>query len=127
MKTAGNLLLVLLSLLAVFHILVILGIFPYEQTWGGTVVDDSQVLIYEGFALFMTLVFMLIVGVKLNYLKSKSLKRVANIGLWAMVGFFTMSLIGNLTAKSEMERAIFIPVSLLLLLLTLRLAVGKRR
>ncbi|WP_164731644.1 hypothetical protein [Flagellimonas beolgyonensis] len=41
--------------------------------------------------------------------------------------FFTLSLIGNLTAKGEMERALFIPISLVLVVLTFRLALFKRK
>jgi hypothetical protein len=127
MKITGNLLLAILSLLALFHVMVILGLFPYDQTWGGTIEDESQVIIYEGFAVVSTLLFMLIVGVKLNYIKTKKLKKAADIGIWVMAIFFTLSLIGNLTAKGEMERALFIPISLVLVVLTFRLAVFKRK
>ncbi|MER3317019.1 MAG: hypothetical protein RIB79_01885 [Allomuricauda sp.] len=127
MRIAGNLLLILLSLLTVFHILVIQGVFPYQQTWGGAIEDENKVFVYEGFAIVSTLLFILIVSVKLEYLKLKSFKRAANIGVWAMVGFFTMSLIGNLMAKTKMERIVFIPISIILVVLSFRLAIGKKK
>ncbi|MCB0372533.1 MAG: hypothetical protein KDD31_05965 [Muricauda sp.] len=125
MKVAGNLLLILLSLLAVFHVLVILDLFPYGQTWGGSIEDQSQVIIYEGFSIVSTLIFMLIVAIKLNYLKIKKLKKAADIGIWVMGIFFTLSFIGNLTSKGELERTFFIPISIVLVLLTFRLAFFK--
>lgn len=125
MKVVGNLLLILLSLLAVFHVLVILGQFPYGQTWGGSIEDQSQVIVYEGFSIVSTLIFMFIVAIKLNYLKIKKLKKAANIGIWVMGVFFALSFIGNLTSNGELERTLFIPISIILVLLTFRLAFFK--
>lgn len=125
MRITGNLLLALLALLTLFHVLVILGVLPYDQTWGGFIEDESQVIVYEGFAIVSTLIFMLIVAIKLNYIRIKKLKKAADIGIWVMGVFFTLSFIGNLMAKGELERTIFIPLSLVLALLTFRLAFFK--
>ncbi|MEC7771863.1 MAG: hypothetical protein VX798_11815 [Bacteroidota bacterium] len=127
MKIAGRLLLMLLSLLVVFHVLVLLDVLPYDQTWGGSIQDKSQVIAYEGFAIVLTLVFILMVSIKLDYLKIKRLQKVADIAIWIMVGFFAISLIGNIMAKGAMERTIFTPLSIVLVLLSFRLAVSKRK
>ena len=127
MRITGNILLLLLSLLVVFHVLVILDMFPFEQTWGGSIEDRSQVIVYEGFAIVSTLIFILIVAVKLDYIKIKRLQKAADIGIWIMGAFFSLSLVGNLMAKGGMEKTIFIPVSIVLVFLTFRLAVSKRK
>jgi len=127
MRIAGKLLLVLLSLLIVFHVLVILDVLPYDQTWGGSIEDKSQVIVFEGLAIVLTFVFILMVSIKLDYLKIKRLQKVADIAIWAMGGFFVISLIGNLLARGAMERIIFTPLSIVLVLLSFRLALSKRK
>ena len=118
---------VLLSLLIVFHVLVILDVLPYDQTWGGSIEDKSQVIAFEGLAIVLTLVFILMVSIKLDYLKIKRLQKVADIAIWAMGGFFVISLIGNLMAKVAIERIIFTPLSIVLVLFSFKLAVSKKK
>lgn len=117
----------LLSVLVVFHVLVLLDVLPYDQTWGGSIEDKSQVIAYEGFAIVLTLVFILMVSIKLDYLKIKRLQKVADIAIWIMGGFFAISLIGNLMAKGAKERTIFIPLSIVLVVLSFRLAVSRKK
>lgn len=127
MRVAGNLLIILLSLLVIFHALVLMDIFPYDQTWGGSIQDKSQVILYEGFATALNIIFILIVSIKLDYLKIHGLKKMASIGIWVMCAFFTLSLIGNIMAEGQLERTIFIPLSIILLLLSFKIALSKKK
>ena len=80
-KLAGNTLLTSLALLEVFHVLVLLEIAPYEIIWGGQIKDTSSLVVFEGIALILLLLFAIIVAIKIDYIKAKRLKKLANIGV----------------------------------------------
>ena len=50
---------------------------------------------------------------------------VAAVGTWVLVGLFAVNTVGNLFAKTLFERAVFTPLTLLLALLMLRLALER--
>ena len=97
-KLAGNTLLIFLALLEVFHVLVLLKIVPFEIIWGGQIKDASSLVVFEGFAFILTLLFAIIIAIKIDYIKVKRLKRLANIGVWVILVYFILNIIGNLTS-----------------------------
>jgi len=46
------------------------------------------------------------------------------VAIWAVVGLFTLNTLGNIFANTLFEKLAFTPVTLLLALLSLRLALG---
>ena len=74
-KLAGNTLLIFLALLEVFHVLVLLKIVPFEIIWGGQIKDASSLVVFEGFAFILTLLFAIIIAIKIDYIKVKSLEK----------------------------------------------------
>ena len=53
------------------------------------------------------------------------IKPLAQLGLWLMSIFFLINTVTNLLAISAVERYLFAPISLILGLLTIRLALSK--
>lgn len=126
-KLAGNILLVSLAVLEVFHVLVLLKIVPFGIVWGGQIKDVYSLVVFEAFAIILTSFFIIIVAIKLDYIKIKRLKRVASIGVWVMLVYFILNVIGNLTSEVTFERLIFTPITIVLTVFALRLAIEENR
>jgi hypothetical protein len=125
-RSAANGLLLGLGGLAVFHVLLLLGVFPASIAWGGRVDQSSgSFVVLELVGLAVIAFFAAIVAAKIGYLKVKKFRQVVSIGVWVVFGYFALNIFGNLESMSGLERAIFTPVSVVLSLLALRLAIEK--
>ncbi|MBN1998590.1 hypothetical protein JW935_13610 [candidate division KSB1 bacterium] len=123
---AGNILLILLALLALFHILVILKLVPSDFIWGGQMQGYSgEFLKYEIFALAVLFLFAVMIILKLGYIKIKKYKKAVHIGVWIIFGYFLLNILGNLMSEASTGKIIFTPVAVIMALLTLRVALDK--
>jgi hypothetical protein len=118
-------LLTILSLIVVFHFLVLLGIIPFEIVWGGRLKDHSQMLVYETVSITLNLVMLTIVGIKADVLKLNVNRMILNVALWFMFGLFLLNTIGNLFSINEFEKMVFTPLTLILAIFSLRAAINK--
>jgi len=124
-KIAGNILIIFLLLLFIFHILILLRIVPYEIVWGGQIRNSSSLIIFEVIALFLTLVFILIISMKIGYIKAGKFRKIINIGVWFIFVYFLLNIIGNLASGVSMEKLIFAPITIIITLLAFILAVEE--
>jgi uncharacterized protein YacL len=125
-RTAANVLLGVLTLLAVFHVLVALGILPAALVWGGrATASPLDPVLLETISLVVTLLFALIVVAHVGYLRSPGLRAAARYGIWLVFAYFTFNIIGNAASLSSLESLIFTPVSFVLAILALRLALER--
>lgn len=121
---AGNILLVSLGLLALFHVLVLLRVVPADIVWGGQIGDSSaNLLTLEVFALLVTILFAAIVAAKLGYIMDGRFRRATNIGLGLIFAYLILNTVGNLASGVSFEKLIFAPFTLLLALCAFRLAI----
>jgi hypothetical protein len=123
--STGRVLMLLLALLMVMHVLLLARVIPYDVVWGGNIKDESQFYVFEITALVLSALFLLIAAIKLGYIRAPGLRRAADIGMWIVFAYFAMNIITNLTARSSWEKAIFIPVTIIVTLLSLRVAVHR--
>lgn len=124
---AGRILLVIMALFAVLHVLVLTGLFPSDMVWGG-LADSSpnQLIIMETIALFFTLVFLLIVGIKTGFfLRKYRHTRIVRIGIWIVFAYFILNTVGNFLGETEVEKYIFGPLTILMAILSLLVALRK--
>jgi hypothetical protein len=125
-RLAGNILLVALGLLALFHILVLLGVIPADIVWGGMVRGvPSNLVTLETVALLLTLLFILIIAAKTGYVQAGRLSSAVNIGVWLIFAYLLLNTLGNLASGVSFEKLIFAPITILLALCALRLALEK--
>jgi positive regulator of sigma E activity len=108
----------------IFHLLVILKVLPGDIVWGGTF-DESSLVKYEIIAFFITGFLLFIAIVKAGYINNTNLKKVANFLIWIMVIYFAFMIFGNMTAKTLTEKVIFIPLSFIMFISSIRLGLGK--
>ncbi|HSL43189.1 MAG TPA: hypothetical protein VK897_07145 [Anaerolineales bacterium] len=125
-RLAGNILLAALGLLFVFHNLVLLGILPADIVWGGQIQGiQSNLIIFEAIALVVTVLFMLIVAAKVDYIQAGKWRGVVNIGVWLIFIFLLLNTLGNLASGVSFENLVAAPLTIILALCALRLAIEK--
>lgn len=123
-RPAAIALLIALGALAVFHVLMLLGVLPPEIAWGGRGADsEASLQALEAVGLIVTLVFAAVVAAKAGFLGTARTRKAIGLAMWVVFGYFVLNVFTNLVSTSTLERAIFIPVSVVLALLSLRVAV----
>jgi hypothetical protein len=125
-KRAGNILLAALGLLAIFHILVVLGIIPADIVWGGMIQGvPSNLMTLETISFLVTLLFIIIVAAKIGYIRAGKLSGVVNVGVWLIFVYLLLNMLGNLASGVSFEKLVFAPITILLALCAFRLAIEK--
>ena len=125
-RSAATALLVIFGALVGFHVVMLAGALPPGIAWGGQASGSPETLrALETVGLAVTLLFAGVVGAKAGFIGGARLRRPARIGMWVVFGYFVLNVVGNLASTSGLERMIFTPVSIVVALLALRLAVEK--
>ena len=123
-RLAGNVLLIAMALLMVFHVLVLIGVVPAAAIWGGQVqAGTGALVVMEVIAMGVTLVFAAIIAAKAGYLKAGRLRIVVKIGVWLIFAFLVLNTLGNLASGVSTEGLIFAPITLILAFFAFRLAI----
>jgi hypothetical protein len=125
-KLAGNLLLISLGLLAVFDILILFHVVPSNIVWGGQIKGAAANLIpLEVIALVVTFLFAMVIAARMDYIKAGRFTKAVNIGVWIIFAYLLLNTLGNLASGVSFENLIFAPITLILGLCALRLAIEK--
>lgn len=107
------------------HIAIILGVIPFGMVWGGRLKDTSQMLSFEAVSVAVNLVMLAVVSIHAGHLKASINLRVLQVALWAMTVIFLLNTVGNALSNNTVEKLLFTPLTLLLSLFSLRLAMTK--
>jgi hypothetical protein len=124
-KTAAYVMIELLGLALVFHLLVLSGIIDYRIVWGGRLSTTGEMIVFEAVSILSNAVFLLIVLRKIGRLKFIPNEKVINGVLWAMAVVFLLNTAGNLLSLNEWERNIFSPLTFVLTVCCVILALRK--
>jgi hypothetical protein len=124
-KLSGNILISLLIILLFFHVLVLVKAIPFKIVWGGQVNNPSSILIYEGMSVLITIIFIIIISMKIDYINPGKFSKIVNAALWFVFVYFLFNTIGNLTSGVIVEKLIFTPVTIIMTILAFRLAIEK--
>ena len=125
-KMAINALILLLSLVIVFHIMVISGAIPFEIVWGGRLTDSSELPVYESISIGLNLLMLFMVLSKAGYSRISMKENTYRIFFGLMCLLFLVNTIGNIFSKNDLERMIFTPFTLILTILFLRLTITNK-
>jgi hypothetical protein len=120
-------LLTLLSLVAVFHLLILVNVIPYDMVWGGRVTDITQMRRLELIALAVHCIMLAVVAIKAGRIRVHVNPKLVTGVLWLMFGLFLFNTVANLASLNAIERFVFTPLTLLLSLFTLRLALIRKK
>ena len=120
-NNAIKLLIGLLSLVIVFHFLIIVKIIPFNIAWGGRLKSDQEMYVFEGISIAINLFLIWVLSLKLKNVKGKLI----NIMLWIFLGIFTLNTIGNLFAQTNFEK-FFSILTFVFALLILRILIKNK-
>jgi hypothetical protein len=115
---------IILSLIVLFHLLIVTGVIPFDIVWGGRLQNHSQMLQFETISILMNLVMLGIVAIRAGFYKLNPNFPIVRIALYLMSGLFFLNTIGNLLSNNHMEKIIFTPLTVILFVFSLRLAMG---
>ncbi|MFK7774466.1 MAG: hypothetical protein AB8F94_20150 [Saprospiraceae bacterium] len=123
----GNVLLFILGLLFIFHLFVLSEVIPHDIVWAGKIKTQEQLIILESISLFILAISFTIVAHKIGLIDFGINPKVINVGIWILFALFTLNTIGNLTAKNNFEKYGFGFLTLVMMLLTLKLAITPKK
>jgi hypothetical protein len=124
-KIASKGLMLILSVTIIFHLLVLVGLIPYEIVWGGRLQNQTEMINFEIGSILLNFLMLAIVAIHADIIKLQVHRIVVKIALWLMVVIFALNTVGNLLSLNEMERIIFTPLTLLLAIFSFILAMKK--
>jgi hypothetical protein len=117
-------LLVILSASIVFHLLVLVKIVPYKIVWGSRLKTDADMYKFEAVSVILNLFFLVIILLKMKIISFDFPENVLNYIIWGMAVLFFLNTVGNLLSKSSLEKKIFTPITILLTIFSLMLALS---
>lgn len=116
-------LLIIFSLVLIFHFLVVTSVIPFEIVWGGRLKSREEMIPFEITSIALNLVMLGIVMMQAGLLKVNVKPVVLRIAFWCMFVLFSINTVGNIFSSNELERLIFTPLTLLLAVFSFRLAI----
>lgn len=119
---ATNGLLFLLTLLVFFHLLILVQVIPYDIVWGSRLKSTSEMMQFEIPSILTNLLLLMVVAIKGNKIKLKVNSTILRVFLFAMFALFVLNTLGNLVSQNEFEKMVFPPITILMAILSLRLA-----
>lgn len=121
-QRAGQVLTALLVALVIFHLLLLTGIVPYDMVWGGRLNSAEEMQQFELMSIVINAIMILFVVLRMGWLKMPVSNLIPRIAMWLMVVLFAFNTLGNILSQNEFEKLVFTPLTLILALLSLRLA-----
>jgi len=126
LKLAATILIFALTLLAIFHLLILFKVLPSGIVWGGQLTDpSSNMFTLEMISLVVTLIFIILTAAKGDFIKAGNFKKFIHVGVWIMFIYFVLNIFGNLASSVTAEKLIFTPITIILAVLAFRLAIEK--
>ena len=108
-----------------YHALILSGVVPYENVWGGRLTSHEQMLRFEAVSVALNLGMVWIVGMVGGLWKRVLRPRVLTMICYVFAGLFALNTLGNLAATTTFETVVFTPLTLLACIGFARLAVGE--
>ncbi|WP_207432084.1 hypothetical protein [Sabulibacter ruber] len=113
------------GLTIVFHLLVLASVVPFTIVGGGRITTQEEMYQLETSALLLNVLFFFIALLQAGYLRLNVSPRLLTGAMWIMFGIFLLNTVGNLFSNSPLEKLIFTPVTLLLAVFSVTLAVSR--
>jgi hypothetical protein len=124
-KMATNGILILLASIIFFHLLIITSILPYQIVWGGRLHNRAEMLQFESISIGINALMLFLVSIKASWIQVQIPRRTEKIAFWLMFGLFSLNTLGNLFAINDFEKIVFTPITFILAVLCLRIAIEK--
>ncbi|TDE48406.1 hypothetical protein E0H99_16840 [Flavobacterium sp. GT3P67] len=128
-KTLINILIALLITVILLHIAVIVRVIPYDITGGGRLKTDSEMYVFEVISILFNVFLGLVLLMKGDYIKSRFKCKTIDIILWIFLALFALNTVGNIFAKTNLEKsfAVLTLVFVILIWKILKMKKHKKR
>ena len=117
--------LLILSLVLVYHVLIVSQLIPYEAVWGGRLTSISQMYRFETTSIIINIFILLILLIKGTFIRISLPTRLINSLLVLFSLLFALNTIGNIFSSNIWEAIIFTPITLMASILCYRIAIEK--
>lgn len=124
-KLAGNIILAALGMVLIMHTLILVGVIPSNVVWAGSIQGSTELYRMEGISFVITLLFIGIIAAKTGYIKIEKGKKAINIGVWVFFAYMILNSLGNLASGVSAENWFFAPITIVLAILSFRLAIEE--
>jgi hypothetical protein len=101
---AIKLVLGILAAVILFHVCIMLKIIPYQITWGGRLKSDAEMYVFESISILINLFLSLVLCMNGDYISYKFSDKFITVVLWFFVILFAANTLGNLFAKTNLEK-----------------------
>lgn len=100
--------LILISIVLIFHLLIITQIIPYEFAWGGKIKTETEMVFFEIFSILVNLILGFILLMKGVFIRPIFSEKTIDKVLWFFLALFLLNTVGNLFAETNFEKAMSI-------------------
>lgn len=121
-RLAVMIMMIIFSCVLVFHALVISGVIPYGIVWAGKLKSWEEMVVFETISILLNTLMILIVAIRGKLVRGPARAKWLTGVLWGMAILFGMNTVGNLFAENSWETIIFMPLTFISSLLSIRLA-----
>jgi len=118
-------LLIVFSVLLVFHFMIITGVIPFDIVWGGRLQSRTQMIQFETISIILNAVMLTIVAIKARLLKWNLSTKILRFAFWVMCGLFLLNSFGNFFSNNQFEKIVFTPLTIIISIFCFRLAIGN--
>lgn len=116
-RQALKIMMALLTLVIIFHILIITQLISYNIVWAGKLKTVDEMYVFEAVSLSINIFLMGLLFLKGKHIRKGTSNKVLNAILWLFVILFALNTIGNLFAETLFEKLVFTPLTFLSALL----------
>ena len=113
---------IILSIILVFHFCILFKIIPYNIVWGGRLKSDKEMYRFETVSVLINVFFLFASIVHSNFIRFDYPLMIMKIILWIMTILFAINTLGNIFSKNKLEQRLFTPITILLTIFSLILA-----
>ena len=99
-----NILVGITTLATIFHLLILVGVIPYEITWGGRLKSLEEMYVFETISILINSFFVFVLLQKGGYIRSFLGKKTVSVILWVFFAIFVLNTVGNVFAKTTFEK-----------------------
>ncbi|MCR9015292.1 hypothetical protein [Aquiflexum gelatinilyticum] len=122
---AANGILLITSATLVFHFLILFGIIPFENTWGGRLENREQMIVFESISILITILVIIAVAIRIGYLNWDVKHKLLSVFFYILSLVFGLNTLGNIFADNDFEKFFATPLTLILAIFCWRLAKEK--
>lgn len=125
-RTAGQAATALFVLSAALQLTLAAGVLPITMAWGGRVAElTPELRVASVVAAFVLLGFAYVIRARAGLVARWPPGRGARIAAWVITAYLALNLLGNLTSSSLGEKALFGPLSALLVVSCAMVSLGR--